>query len=401
MGLTRISSFRTLAVVSALIAGAAALGIAQERERSQIPDRFKWNLADIYPNDAAWRAAKDALASQVAELAQFQGKLGSSPATLADALDRFYGLDKSLSRLFVYASMLADQDTRDSQHQGMKQEMTELAASFSAQASFIEPEILKLPKGTVEKFVAAEPRLEDLRVLPGRHRPSRAPHAQRPRGEDPRRRRTARRIAVERLQHPDQRRLSLPDGDAERRQSRSTEPGQLHRLSRRRQSPGSRDGDGGVFQGAWHVQPDLRHHHERRSAEAAVFRQDQELSFVARDAARRPEHSGVGLHPPDRRREQEPVDVPSVSRPSQADDGCRRAPLLRPLRAAGRLGPAHIHARGIREAHSRRPSRRSDRNTRRRSSARSTSAGSISFPIPANGRAPTRTAGPTTSTRSC
>ena len=56
--------------------------------------------------------------------------------------------------------MLADQDTRDSQHQGMKQEMTELAATFSAQASFIEPEILKLPKGTVEKFVAAEPRLK-------------------------------------------------------------------------------------------------------------------------------------------------------------------------------------------------------------------------------------------------
>ena len=160
MGLKRFSSFRKVAVVVALVAGAVALGAAQERERSQIPDRFKWNLADIYPNDAAWRAAKDALASQVAELGQFQGKLGSSPSTLADALDRFYGLDKSLSRLFVYASMLADQDTRDSQHQGMKQEMTELAASFSAQASFIEPEILKLPKGTVEKFVAAEPRLK-------------------------------------------------------------------------------------------------------------------------------------------------------------------------------------------------------------------------------------------------
>ncbi|RDJ93309.1 hypothetical protein B4Q13_22770, partial [Lacticaseibacillus rhamnosus] len=34
------------------------------------------------------------------------------------------------------------------------------AASFSAQGSFIEPEILRLPRGTVEKFVAAEPRLK-------------------------------------------------------------------------------------------------------------------------------------------------------------------------------------------------------------------------------------------------
>ena len=187
MGLTRTSSFRTVAVVAALVAGAVALGVAQERERSQIPEQFKWNLADIYPNDAAWRAAKDALASQVAELGQFQGKLGSSPATLADALDRFYGLDKSLSRLFVYASMLADQDTRDSQHQGMKQEMTELAASFSAQASFIEPEILQAAAGHRREVRGGRAAAQDLRVLPARHRPPRAAHAQRPRGEDPRR----------------------------------------------------------------------------------------------------------------------------------------------------------------------------------------------------------------------
>jgi oligoendopeptidase F len=161
MGLTRTSSFRTVAVVAALVAWTVASGVvAQERERNQIPDQFKWNLADIYPNDAAWRSAKEALAAQLPELGQFQGKLGSSPAALADALDRFYGLDKTLSRLFVYTSMLADQDTRDSQHQGMRQEMTELGSSFSAQASFIEPEILKLPKGTIEKFVAAEPRLK-------------------------------------------------------------------------------------------------------------------------------------------------------------------------------------------------------------------------------------------------
>src|SRR5207253_2943420 len=38
-----------------------------------------------------------------------------------------------------------------------------LAASFSAQASFIEPEILRFPKGTIERFLAAEPRLKIYR----------------------------------------------------------------------------------------------------------------------------------------------------------------------------------------------------------------------------------------------
>jgi oligoendopeptidase F len=116
----------------------------QERERSQVPDQYKWNVADIYPDDAAWRAAKEKIAADIPQLRQYQGKLGTSPATLADALDRAYALNKELSRTYTYASLLADQDTRDSSRQGMAQEMTQLGATFSAATSFLEPEILKL-----------------------------------------------------------------------------------------------------------------------------------------------------------------------------------------------------------------------------------------------------------------
>ena len=48
-----------VASVLAVLVLAITLG-AQERDRSKVPDRYKWNLADIYPSDTAWRAAKDA-----------------------------------------------------------------------------------------------------------------------------------------------------------------------------------------------------------------------------------------------------------------------------------------------------------------------------------------------------
>ena len=35
--------------------------IAQDHDRSKIPDRYSWNLTDIYPSDGAWRAAKEKL----------------------------------------------------------------------------------------------------------------------------------------------------------------------------------------------------------------------------------------------------------------------------------------------------------------------------------------------------
>ena len=149
---------RTLIAVLLTVSSAAAL--AQERDRARIPERYKWNLADIYPSDAAWRSAKDKLAAELPQMKQFEGRLTSSAQVLADALDRQYGFDKDLSRLYVYTSMLADQDTRDSQHEGMRQEMTQMAATFGALTAFVEPELLRAGKATLDRFVASEPRLK-------------------------------------------------------------------------------------------------------------------------------------------------------------------------------------------------------------------------------------------------
>src|SRR5262245_64804549 len=101
------------------VVGLAALSLsalAQERDRSKIPAKYTWNLTDIFPTDAAWRSAKDKLQAELPQLGQYKGKLGQSPARLADALDKMYAFDKELNRLYTYDGLLADQDTRDSEH---------------------------------------------------------------------------------------------------------------------------------------------------------------------------------------------------------------------------------------------------------------------------------------------
>jgi oligoendopeptidase F len=160
MARSRVRRFAalTLCIVFSLAAG------AQDRDRSKIPDALKWNLSEIYASDAAWRGAKEAFAAEMPTLGRFKGRLTSSATAMADGLDRMFALDKELSRLYVYASMEADQDTRDSQREGMRQEMTQVAANFGAQASFVEPEVLKAGKATIDKYLAAEPRLKVYRV---------------------------------------------------------------------------------------------------------------------------------------------------------------------------------------------------------------------------------------------
>ena len=144
--------FVTVIAMTVMLAG-------QERDRAKVPDTFKWNLSEIYPSEAGWRSQKEKIENELSKLREFQGTLGASPKTLADALEYMSHLDKELTRLYVFASMLSDQDTRLSGPQGMQQEMQQLFAKFGAEAAFVEPEILKVGSAAIEKSIAGDPRL--------------------------------------------------------------------------------------------------------------------------------------------------------------------------------------------------------------------------------------------------
>jgi len=152
----RITAAVVILVASLCLPHAAA----QERGRAAIPDKYKWNLADLYTSDDAWRAAKEKLAPQIATIAAFKGTLGTSATRLADALDAANAISKELQKVYLYASLSSDQDTRVSKYQGMQQEMQQIAANFGEQVSFIEPEILKIDKAKLDAWVAQEARLK-------------------------------------------------------------------------------------------------------------------------------------------------------------------------------------------------------------------------------------------------
>jgi len=143
--------------------------LAQERDRSKIADQYKWNLADIYPSDAAWKEAKQRLTESnpaaersvsIPALKKYEGTLNSSAQQLLGCLDLVTELNKEFARLYSYASMSLDQDTKVQLYLGMQQEMSQLGASFSAEAAFIEPEILKIDPAKVQGFIKGEKKLE-------------------------------------------------------------------------------------------------------------------------------------------------------------------------------------------------------------------------------------------------
>ena len=60
---------------------------SQERDRSKVPDKFKWNLADIYPSDDAWKTAKEKFVADIPAIEAYKGTLATSAQKLLGCLE--------------------------------------------------------------------------------------------------------------------------------------------------------------------------------------------------------------------------------------------------------------------------------------------------------------------------
>ena len=125
---------RILTLTVGLLVLVSSVGLAQQMERSQVPLKYQWNLADLYPTDEAWREAKTKVEADINTLGDLKGTLGSAQSMLT-TLDRVYSVRKEFLRLYAYAEMHSDQDTRDAKYQAMSQEMQQLGATFSAKTA--------------------------------------------------------------------------------------------------------------------------------------------------------------------------------------------------------------------------------------------------------------------------
>ncbi|UCD51548.1 MAG: oligoendopeptidase F [Phycisphaerales bacterium] len=155
-----MSKLNTVAVLSpVLVFCLSEIASGQMRERSEVAPACQWKLEDLYPSDQAWEQAKNKLAENLGQIAQFEGTLADAPS-LADCLEFDTDISKAFGRLYSYASMKSDEDTRVSKYLAMRQAVEQLMTEYASQASYIEPELVKLDAATVKQFIAAEPRLE-------------------------------------------------------------------------------------------------------------------------------------------------------------------------------------------------------------------------------------------------
>ncbi len=112
-----------------------------------------WDLASLYPNDAAWEEDFKKLDARISGFESFRGRLSESASVLAEALRFDSDFDRLAERLGAYAFLKTTEDQTNSTYQAMKSRFQNLAVRASQAASYMRPEILGIPEATMAEFI--------------------------------------------------------------------------------------------------------------------------------------------------------------------------------------------------------------------------------------------------------
>lgn len=129
-------------------------------DRGEVDEQYKWDLGDLFASDEEWEAAFEELEERVDELEAYEGRVTEDAETLQEVLELREELSRTLANVASYARMRKDEDTTDQHYQALNSRAQSLSADLSSAASYVEPELQRCDRETLQSFVTENPDLE-------------------------------------------------------------------------------------------------------------------------------------------------------------------------------------------------------------------------------------------------
>ena len=143
-------------------------------QRSDIPEKDKWAIEDMYATDEAWEQDLARAKEMPEKIASYKGLLSTDSAKLLEYLRADDDMTVLLESLINYAQRRNDEDTRDAKYQDMVSRLEMLFVDISGAAAFVTPEILSIDDDTMERFFREQPEMELYRLCIDRVRRKRS-----------------------------------------------------------------------------------------------------------------------------------------------------------------------------------------------------------------------------------
>ena len=123
-------------------------------KREEVPEKLTWDVKKVYRSDALFEEDYKKIEKSVSTISNLQGTLSQDDSALLIGLKSIFDLERMLEKVYVYANLKNDQDTENPTYQALNARAGSLAAKVSAAVSWLEPEIIAMPKATLDQFIA-------------------------------------------------------------------------------------------------------------------------------------------------------------------------------------------------------------------------------------------------------
>ena len=129
-------------------------------QRNEINEKDTWDLSTIFETDQKWEEELALLTEDTKQAASLEGHLLDSAESLLDITERYLDLSRRLEKLYVYAHMKNDQDTRVAKYQEYYAKAMTLYSQLDQVFSFYEPEFMAITEDQYQNILAEEPKLQ-------------------------------------------------------------------------------------------------------------------------------------------------------------------------------------------------------------------------------------------------
>ena len=130
------------------------------KQRNEIEEKYTWDLTTIFPTDEAFEAELAQVSEEVKKAASLAGHLLDSADSLLTTTEIQLDLMRRIEKLYSYAHMKNDQDTRVAKYQEYQAKGMTLYSDFGQSFAFYEPEFMAITEEQYQAFLAEQPALQ-------------------------------------------------------------------------------------------------------------------------------------------------------------------------------------------------------------------------------------------------
>ena len=130
------------------------------KQRNEIEEKYTWDLTTIFPTDEAFEAELAQVSEEVKKAASLAGHLLDSADSLLTTTEIQLDLMRRIEKLYSYAHMKNDQDTRVAKYQEYQAKGMTLYSEFGQSFAFYEPEFMAITEEQYQAFLAEQPALQ-------------------------------------------------------------------------------------------------------------------------------------------------------------------------------------------------------------------------------------------------